>query len=215
MPTAWTYSSLESFETCPKKHYHTKVARDFKELPNESALWGDKVHKALETRVRDNTPLPDGMQQWETLASKLAALPGQKLTELEVGVSDSYEPTDYKKAWSRGKIDLVVQDKNKAIVLDYKTGKQKLTKQLSLYAGYVFSLFPQVDVIEAGFVWLKDKKISKETYYRSAVAEIWQEFLPRVRKLHVASEKNQWPERPSGLCNGWCPVKTCQHYKQK
>lgn len=215
MNQPWTYSALESFETCPKKHYHTRVARDFKELPNESAAWGDRVHAALEQRVLNGTPLPEGMTQWETLAAKLAALPGKKFTEMKAGIDSGFAPADYKSSWSRGKVDLIVVHGPKALVLDYKTGKQKLTKQLALYAGYVFSLFPDVEEVEAGFVWLKDRKISKETYYRSGVASIWQHFLPRVKKLEVAFEKDLWPERPSGLCRGWCPVKTCPHYQQK
>ncbi len=75
--------------------------------------------------------------------------------------------------------------------------------------------FPEVEEVETGFVWLKDKKIDKERFTREDIPKIWQEFLPRVIKLESAYERDSWPCKPSGLCKGWCPVKTCDYYKDK
>jgi hypothetical protein len=169
----------------------------------------------MEERVAFGKELPEGMQQWEGLASKLAALPGEKLPEVKMAVSDSFQACDWKSAWSRGIADLVVVDKKTAIVLDYKTGKRKPTEQLSLYAGYTFAHYPDVQTVQTGFVWLKDKKIDKESFTRESVSGIWQVFLPRVGKLASSYERDSWPCRPSGLCKGWCPVKSCEFYKDK
>lgn len=215
LPNAWTFSGLEKFETCPRAFYHTRVKRDIKEPPTEATKWGERVHTALEERVANGTPLPEGMQHWEGLASKLAALPGEKMPEVKMAVDDSFQACDWKQAWSRGIADLVVVDKQTAIVLDYKTGKRKPTEQLALYAGYTFARYPEVTQVQTGFVWLKDKKIDKEVFVREQVSEIWQDFLPRVDKLTSSYERDVWPCRPSGLCNGWCPVKTCEFYKDK
>lgn len=32
-PVAWSYSALTSFETCPHRHYETKIAKTIKEPP--------------------------------------------------------------------------------------------------------------------------------------------------------------------------------------
>lgn len=212
---AWTYSQLDKFETCPRQFYHVRVLKDIKEPPTEATIWGEKVHTAMEYRIKEGTPLPEGMTQWEGIAAKFAALPGQKLCEEQMAVDKDFQPAEWSNAWSRGIADLLVIHKDTAGIFDHKTGKRKPTEQLMLYAGYTFALYPQVNYVTTGFVWLRDKKIDKEKFHRDQVPAIWREFLPRVRKLEMAYEKDAWPCRPSGLCRGWCPVKTCDFYKEK
>lgn len=212
---AWTYSQLEKFETCPKQYYHVRVKRDIIEPPTEATKWGETVHTAMEHRVMSGTPLPEGMTQWEGLANKIASMPGVKMCEQKMSLDSNFRPTDWKNAWTRGIADVLVLNGDRAIVLDHKTGKRKLTEQLSLYAGYAFAYYPQITTVETGFVWLRDKKIDKDTYHRDDVPKIWQQFLPKVRKLELAYERDAWPCRPSGLCRGWCPVKSCDFYQEK
>lgn len=212
---AWTYSQLDKFETCPRQFYHVRVKKDFPEPPTEATIWGERVHKAMELRIKDGTPLPEGMTQWENIASKFARLSGEKHCEIKMAVDKNFQPADWDNAWSRGIADLVIINGNKAAIFDHKTGKRKPTEQLMLYAGYTFAMYPDVDYVTTGFVWLKDKKIDKQEFTREQVSEIWLEFLPRVRKLEIAYEKDNWPCRPSGLCHGWCPAKTCEFYRSK
>lgn len=212
---AWTYSQLDKFETCPRQFFHVRVARDVVEPPTEHTIWGEKVHTALEYRVRDGAPLPEGMTQWEGLARKLATMPGVKHCEEKLALDKNFQPAEWGNAWSRGIADLLVTHKSEAVVMDYKTGKRKLTDQLTLYAAYTFAHYPEVKTVTTGFVWLKDKKIDKEQFSREDLPKIWQNFLPRVRKLELAYERNSWPCRPSGLCRGWCPVKQCEFYKNR
>jgi predicted RecB family nuclease len=212
---AWTYSQLDKFETCPRQFYHVRVKKDFPEPPTEATIWGEKVHKALELRVKEGTPLPEGMTQWEGIANKFAGLAGEKYCELQMAVDRNFQPADWNNAWSRGIADLLIVNGDKAAVFDHKTGRRKPTEQLMLYAGYTFAMFPDVEYVTTGFVWLKDKKIDKQEFTREQVSEIWLEFLPRVRKLEMAYEKDNWPCRPSGLCHGWCPAKSCEFYRSK
>jgi hypothetical protein len=96
---------------------------------------------------------------------------------------------------------------NKALLLDWKTGKRKFdSSQLKLFAGLAFAHYPQVEIVFTGFVWLKEGKIDKDTFTREDVPAIWQEFVPRVRRLERAYEEDKFPPKPSGLCSKWCPV---------
>lgn len=212
---AWTYSQLDKFETCPRQFYHVRVKKDFPEPPTEATIWGERVHKAMELRVKEGTPLPEGMTQWEGIASKFHRLAGDKYCELQMAVDRNFQPADWNNAWSRGIADLLIVNGDKAAIFDHKTGRRKPTEQLMLYAGYTFAMFPDVDYVTTGFVWLKDKKIDKQEFTRDQVSEIWLEFLPRVRKLEMAYKKDNWPCRPSGLCHGWCPAKSCEFYRSK
>ena len=212
---AWTFSQLEKFETCPRQFYHVRVKRDVTEPPTEATKWGERVHTAMENRIKDGTPLPEGMEQWEGLANKICSLSGEKMAEQKMSLDDSFQPTDWSDAWTRGIADMLIVDGTRAGTLDYKTGKRKLTHQLMLYAAYTFAYYPQVETVATGFVWLRDKKIDREFYNRDDLPKIWGTFLPKVRKLESAYERDSWPARPSGLCNGWCPVKSCEFYKAK
>jgi hypothetical protein len=212
---AWTFSQLEKFETCPKQFYHVRVAKDVIEPQTEATLWGSKVHTAMEDRIRDGTPLPEGMEQWEGFAKQICAMPGEKLAEEKMALDKSFQPAEWDNAWTRGIADMLIVHGNKAATLDYKTGKRKLTHQLMLYAAYTFAYYPEVETVTTGFVWLRDKKIDRETFTRADIPTIWGTFLPKVRKLEIAYEKDKWIARPSGLCNGWCPVKSCEFYKDK
>ena len=213
----WTYSQLDSFENCPKKFYHLKVARDIVEPPTVHTEWGTRVHTALEDYVKDGTPLPEGMTQWDGIAAKLKALPGEKHTEIQFAIDANFQPCAWKGSWSRGIADLLVIHKDKALVADYKTGKRKPTEQLDLYANYVFHHYPEVNVVTTGFIWLKEKKVDwnsgrpdKQPITRGEVPVVWAEFLPRVRKLESAYERDKWPAKTSGLCKAWCPVLSCE-----
>lgn len=211
----WTYSQLESFESCPKKFYHLKVARDVIDPPSVHAEWGTRVHSALEDYINKKDPLPDGMAQWGPLMAKIDDLKGDKLTEFKFSIGKDFQPTEWKQSWSRGIADLVVVNGSKAVVMDYKTGKRKPTEQLELYAAYTFAYFPEVQNISTAFVWLKEKRMDKAKVSRDELPVIWQKMTPRVRKLESAYERESWPERPSGLCKGWCPVLSCKFNGQR
>lgn len=208
----WTTSRLDGFETCPRQFYHVNVARDVKQAPNEASMWGDRVHDALEQHVKTGLPLPFEMAGYAPIMAKITALPGVKEAEQKIALDENFQRVDYAapNAWTRGKIDLTIVNKYHAIVLDYKTGKRKLSEQLRLYAAYTFADQPQLTTVSTGFVWLRDRKIDKETIHRDQVPAIWQTFLPRVRKLESAYERDAWPARPSGLCKGWCPCTGCE-----
>ena len=212
---AWTFSHLEKFATCPKQFYHTTVARDFISPPTEATIWGHKVHEAFENRVKEGTALPEGMERWEPLAKKIDTIEGQKLTEIKMAINKAFMPAEWDAAWSRGIADLLVVKDNRALVFDYKTGKRKPSEQLQLYAAYTFAHYPEVETVKTTFIWLKDSKTDQDVFHRDQLSDIWQEFLPRVAKLESAYERDAWPARPSGLCRGWCPVKTCPHYKDR
>jgi hypothetical protein len=213
--SAWTYSSLDKYLTCPKQYYHTRVVRDVKEPPTEHTIWGEKVHQALEDYIQHYKTLPDDMAHWDSFMSKIRKLAGVKHTEIKLAVDRNFQPCDWGDAWSRGIVDLLVTNKDTALVVDYKTGKRKPSDQLSLYAAYVFAHYPEVQQVTTAFVWLKDRRVDKETFTRDDIAAIWQRFLPVVIKIEASLDSNKWPAKPSGLCRQWCHVLTCDHNGRK
>jgi hypothetical protein len=213
--SAWSYSALTSFETCPKRHYHTRVAKDVIEPESQAITWGNAVHQAMEARVRDGTPLPTGMTQWEPLITKLATAPcDERFTERRIALDKTFQPVEWfaPDVWVRGVVDLGLRQGDTLIALDYKTGKTKEDfDQLRLFAALLFALYPTAERVKAGYVWLQANKVTKQTFGRDDNVAIWNDFLPRVARLEQAHKDDRWPVKPSGLCRAWCPCTNCEH----
>jgi hypothetical protein len=217
-PVAWSYSSLNAFETCPKRYYLTKVSKQVQEPQTQATVWGNKVHKALELRITKGTPLPDTMSEYEPIAQTVAArAQGAKLdAEQKMALTKAFKPTTWfgKDVWVRGITDFTIEKGDKVFIGDWKTGKPTPeSAQLKLTAAMTFAHKPHVKTIINSFVWLKTGGNTTEVFQREDVADIWQEFMPRIQRLEHAVEENKFPARPSGLCRAWCPVgkKLCEH----
>jgi len=207
--TAWSHSALNQFETCPRQYYLLRVSKQAKDVKGEAALWGDAVHKHLEARAKNGTPLPSYLNYLNPIVERILASPGEKIVEHKITITHDYSPTSWfaKDAWCRSIIDLGVVGETSATLLDWKTGKRKPdSDQMALFAGMAFVEYPNVEVIDTGFVWIKDKKVDRDRFTRSDVAAIWGGFLPRIARLEHAFKTNNWPATPGGLCKKYCPV---------
>lgn len=210
----WTASSLDAYMTCPHRYYRVRVARDVKDLPpSDAVLLGRKLHTAFENAVNLGDALPSDYRHWQSILDQIRAMPGEKFPEFKFGIDENFTPCDFydKKVWSRGAADLVIKKGKECIIFDYKTGKRKPSDQLKLYAAYAFALWPEIETVHTCFVWLKERKTDKAKYTRDQLSEIWQDFVPIVARVRNSFEKNDWPQRPSGLCRKWCPVRDCKY----
>ena len=206
---AWSYSSLTAFETCPLRYYVTRVTKEVAEPETEHTRWGNAVHKALELRVRDATPLPEGMTQYERIVAATEQWPGVAHAETQIALDVNFQPVSWfdKSVWVRGIVDFSKEQETQAIALDWKTGKPKSdSDQLKLFAGLLFCVKPVLQTIKTGFVWLAHGKLTQQVFTRKQTQQIWGAFLPRVDRLESAYAKKKWLPKPSGLCKRWCPV---------
>ena len=58
MSIAWSYSSIKSFQQCPKKYYHLRVLKDVKDSGSEATIYGQALHKAAEDHIKNGIPVP-------------------------------------------------------------------------------------------------------------------------------------------------------------
>ena len=212
----WSYSSLTSYETCPRRHKILKIDKLIKEAQTEAILWGNRVHKELELAVADGKPLGPEYVQYQGIVSKVMSAPGEKFAERKFALTASFKPTEFfaADAWMRGVIDLTVVNGKTAAVVDWKTGKVKTDgDQLKLFAAAGFAIYPEVNTVNTGYAWLAANTVTTKRFTRDEVPVIWQEFIPRVARMEAAVENDNWPPKPSGLCKNYCPVgrRLCSH----
>ena len=219
--TAWSYSSIKTFDQCPKKYFHLKVVKDVEDAPGPEAVYGTEVHLAAELFIRDGVPIPEKYAYIRPIVERLAAFPGDKHCELKLGVErtdDGYVPCSFfgKQVWYRGIIDLLIVNGPKAYLIDYKTGKNAKyadTKQLDLMAGAVFAHFPEVQTIKAGLIYVVSDEVPKKDYRRGE-GDSLSVFSSQLDRLDAAHESGVWNAKSGPLC-GWCPVTSCEHWKPR
>lgn len=219
MSVAWSYTVLSSFETCPRRHYLTRVTKSVTEPPSEVLTWGREVHKAIEDRLGGaQLPLPAHLDYLEGVMQKLTSKHGKRMVEQKFAIDKNFRPVGWRdrNVWCRGVVDTAIVGVKSAVVVDWKTGKRKPdTDQLKLFAGMMFAHYPYLETVHTTFIWLKEKKLDADQFEQDQVGSIWNDFLPRVQRLEAAHQTNTWHPKPSGLCGKWCPVtkKDCEFGK--
>lgn len=212
----WSYSRLTAFETCPRRFYLTSIAKVVKEEQTQATLHGNEVHKALELYVGGKAALPTKYASYKPIADKIRMAPGTKHLEYKFGLTKMLQPTTFfaDDVWCRGVLDVGVVREKSATALDWKTGKRKLdSQQLKLFAGASFALWPHIQTVKTGFIWLPTNQMDTEVFTRDQMKPIFQEFAIRVHRMELAEKNDDWPANPSGLCREWCPVgrSLCEH----
>lgn len=206
---AWSYSSLTSFETCPRRHAITKIHKIIQEPQTQATIHGNEVHKALELYGKGKQEMPEKYLEHKPIVDILVRAPGEKKFETKFALTRDLKPTSFfaDDCWVRGVLDVQTINGNTATVLDYKTGKPKTDgDQLRLFAAATFASNPEVEVAHTGYIWLAYNLLDKATYTRDQADEIWEGFRVRVQRLENAIKYDEFPPKPSGLCRNWCPV---------
>jgi hypothetical protein len=216
----WSYSSLKTFQQCPKKYYHIKVVKDVKNQDTVHTDYGKEVHKAAEDFIGNNTPIPEKYAYMKPILSALYEIPGDKFAEMELGVKlegNKYKPCDFKDEdhWYHGIADLVIIDKQLAWLVDYKTSKNAKyadTKQLDLLAGALFINYPEVREIRAALAFVVSGEFISKNYFFEHTQNYIESMKPDLDRLEGAKASKVWNPISGPLCK-FCPVKTCAHNK--
>lgn len=217
--TAWSYSSIKTFDQCPKKYYHLKVAKDVKDIAGEAAIYGTAVHEAAEQYIRDGVPIPEKFKFIRPVVESLEAIEGEKHCELKLGVTKDLEPCGFfdKDVWWRGIVDLAIVDGDRAFMVDYKTGKNARyadPKQLDLMAGALFAHYPDLETIKSALVYVVSNDFIPKMHYRHNLHDYMAVFRDELDRLEGAELSGVWNAKSGPLC-GWCPVVECEHHRPR
>lgn len=216
---AWSYSSLKTFQQCPKKYYHTRVAKDFKDEDSTATIYGKEVHRVAEEFIRDGTPIPEKYAFIKPVLESLNKIPGTKHCEIQFGLTEDLKPCGFfdENVWWRGIADLVVINGEEAYLVDYKTSKNAKyadTKQLDLLAAATFAHYPEVKRIKSALIFVVCNDFVKKHHVIEDASKYVAPFKFDLERLDNAMVTGTWNANSSALCP-YCPVKTCQHWKEK
>lgn len=214
-PIVWSFSSLKTFQQCPKKYYHTKVAKDVIETGSDATRYGTSFHLVAEEYIRDGKEIPPQFLQYKPLLDSLAAIPGVKLCEVKLGLTKDYQACDFSApdVWWHGIADLVILNETTGVAhsIDYKTSKSARYAdlgQLDLVAAGIFAQFPNITKIKSALAFVVSGEFIPKTHYREQFNDYLARPAKEVARIGKALETGVWNPVPGKLC-GFCSVTSC------
>lgn len=222
-PIPWSYTHLNNSRNCPHKFAEVTVHKRVKD-DGEHNAWGQWAHKQIEDNIKAKGAIPwhENMVPYVPHIERALewAGEGKRFVELGMGLSTKLEPVNFfaDNIWGRCKLDLIVvnNEAGEAYAIDWKFGKMKpdLT-QLRLFAIFVFYHFPRVAKVHTSFEWMQDNQHTREMFVLTDLQDLWRQFLPALTEFKRLFAEGTFPKRPSGLCRGYCPVQSCEHWAPK
>jgi len=204
----WSPSRVNTFKKCSRMFHEEANLRTVPFVQSEPQLYGDRVHKMLDKRIKGEAELPIEEKHLEPLVLSLLNAPGRTMAEQKMTINAKFEPTGWfsDDAWCRIIVDVMKINGPHGFMGDWKTGKPNFDQyQLKLNAAIGFIFYPSLEQITTAYIWLKTKTLDPEVYHRSNYNRMWQELLQEPARMQECSNRNHWPERPGKHC-GWCGV---------
>lgn len=223
MIPAWSYSSIKTFDQCPKKYHHLRILKDFKDEDSTATIYGKELHKAAEDFIKEGTPIPPRFSFINDTLEALKKIEGEKHCEIKLGIAKrngKFVPCDFfaKDVWWRGIADLLIinEEKQTAYLVDYKTSKNAKyadTKQLDLLAGAVFTHYPKIVEIKSALLFVVSNEIVKKKHEFMMQLSYLNSMEPELTRLEAAIKTNVWNPVSGPLCK-FCPVTSCAHNRR-
>jgi hypothetical protein len=220
---AWSYSSIKTFDQCPKKYHHLRILKDFKDEDSTATIYGKELHKAAEDYIKDGTPIPPRFSFVADVLGALQKIEGEKHCEIKMGVAKrngKFVSCDFfaKDVWWRGIADLLIinEEKRTAYLVDYKTSKNAKyadTKQLDLMAGAVFTHYPKIVEIKSALLFVVSNEMVKKKHEYIMQSSYMNCMEPELNRLEAAIKTNVWNPNSGPLCK-FCPVTSCAHNRK-
>jgi len=218
MISAWSWSRLEVYESCPYRAYLQYVEK----IPTPPLVppegkeehpltRGVRVHEAAEDFVtRDILLIPELEkfgEQFEQQRIQYQEDPDLCIVEAEWAIDQKWQPTGWrsKDTWGRMKLDWGYVDGNTMTIVDYKTGKKYATKHVQqgqLYALAARAFFPEVEQFNVAFWYLDQDDVLEQSYSAIKVDVLRDGFDRRAQAMTGATT---FKPKPNSWSCRFCP----------
>ena len=147
----WSYSKYSTYEDCPKKYWYRYKENVPSTKPDSpAATRGSDLHEQAENYLLNKVPIyPPDLQRVSAHAMLLKAKQAQP--ELKLGVTEAWEPCDFKdsNAYFRAIFDVFYKDDEQKIVhiQDWKSGQvyPHHDTQMAYYVATAAAYYPDYE----------------------------------------------------------------------
>jgi|SaaInlStandDraft_5_1057022.scaffolds.fasta_scaffold01038_16 CRISPR/Cas system-associated exonuclease Cas4 (RecB family) len=211
---ALSYSKLNNFKQCPRKfrlQYLDKV-EEFKYVESPAAARGTKLHAQLEDWVKakiESKPSVKLSKECESaipIVEKLVDQYENVYPEQKVSINLDHKEVSWfdRSTYYRGIIDLMVTDGDKAVVIDYKSGKVRdydgFGGQLHLMAMIVFSIRPEINKVTAAYLFLDHKQTTTVEFTRDDMSALMKYYK---KQFDLVNAETEFKPTVNRYCH-WC-----------
>jgi PD-(D/E)XK nuclease superfamily len=216
LPIKLAHTSLDDYETCPKRFYHKHLARDVYDKKSGAQLGGSKAHGAIRKRLKLREPLPQEFAQYEEACAEVESMAGIRLIEEALAVDHHGRVIDYKSpaAALRGILDCVILDSPNAFILDWKTNKRPWedARELKTHAVLLRARYPDLMSIKGAYFWLVPNKLGVVHDSVDLTHRTWTDLCATGESIARRIRNNDWPPDKNPLCR-FCPCTTCPNWE--
>lgn len=221
---SWSHSRLGDYEKCHKLaflKYVKRIPEPDRPLPpgktEHANDRGTRVHEGIEAYCRGlAAELPVEAKCYTAEIEKLKRMfeGGAVSFEGEWGMDHDWNPTDWKTAWLRLKLDALAHlSPVEAVAIDYKTGRIfgneiKHGEQLNLYALCSFLRYPELEVVHTELWYLDHNEMTQRTMTRQQALMFRKGFNNRGTALTM---NTNWDPKPNRFSCKWCPYLNTEH----
>lgn len=209
--TSWSFSGLLTYEQCPYRMKLAKIDRIPEPEPKEDSplVRGSIMHQIAEDYITGQRDDVSGIKHFQDDLARYRDeyQAGTCEVEGEWGYDNTWTPTDWKTAWLRMKLDVLVRKDDTAEICDWKTGRKdgnqiKHTQQGQLYAIGTFLRYPDVQNLQVSFKYLDKNATLDLNYTRNDIIRPMQQFNKRAKAM---TEATTFPPKPNQHNCKWCP----------
>lgn len=210
--SAWSYSRLSTYETCPARARYAFIDKH-PEVSSKAMERGSKIHSLAAGFVNSTirTPLPDELKPFkdEFVKARVMKLkaPGSVLVEAKLAFTNTHEVVDWfhEDVWMRVGIDLVLNHETKKlpVLIDIKSGKRNGShaEQIELYAVAYFLAYPGAEKVDTQLWYVDLGEEEHELFTRERSTELLAKWTKRADKM-ISDRK--YLARPGPACS-FCP----------
>jgi len=196
---AHSYSSIKMYEQCPAKYKFTRIDK-LSEPTGPAAERGKVIHAEIEAVLKGQLELVCAeleyllprMDEWKAKNAE---------SEMEFAVDSHWNTVAFNdsSAMFRGVIDLYYELGDTAIVLDFKTGKERdYLDQVRVYATVVLATKPHIARVIPMIEFIDLQKSTEYmTFYRRDIEHMKADIQGR---LNIIGHDKFFAANPSGLC---------------
>lgn len=217
--TAWSFSRLKDYESCPLKAYMKYVEKRSQDhMDRTAADRGTMVHLACENFVKGEGDFIKEMAKFRDYFGALRTeyQEGNVTLEEDWGFDTDWSPCGWfdETVWCRMKLDnlrVITKDENNnpihIVATDYKTGKKygnevSHGQQGQIYALGTFLRYSSCEVVDVELIYLDQGQTTKRTYTREKAMKFLPSWTTRGKKM---TEATDYPPKPNKMTCMWCP----------
>lgn len=209
MTAPYSFSKINTYRTCAWQYRAKYITKEVKFTQSPQALWGVEVHECAEHYINDGKLLTPRFDVLRPYLTALDQIEGIKRAEVELAIKEDLTPCGFwdADAMLRGKIDVLVDQGDKAIILDWKTGRAKPQDrdELRCFSVLTFLNKPEIEKTKNTYIWLKkDAPPTIEYWTRDKVSELLEQLQETIQRIEHDTCYDSFKPRKNGLCQSYC-----------